>query len=130
MRVLVCGSRTFVDEEPVERVLDGIDYHESSWNNPMVVIEGGARGADALAEAWVAGFGTEYPKAHEQYPADWETHGKAAGPIRNQQMIARGKPDVVWAFINKPLEKSVGTADLVRKARKAGIPVYVVQAMQ
>lgn len=33
-----------------------------------------------------------------RFPAKWNEHGKAAGPIRNQQMLTEGKPDVVFAF--------------------------------
>ena len=128
MRALVCGSRTFSDEWIVHRVLDGIYDHEHAWNNPVVIIEGGAKGADALAESWVAGHGTEYPHPHEQYPADWTRHGKAAGHIRNQRMLDDGRPDVVFAFVDKPLAESRGTADMVRRARAAGVPVHVVTA--
>ena len=127
MRVLVCGSRTFTDTEAVDWVLYGLYDQEHCAADPLVVIEGGAQGADACAAAWVAGFGSEYPHPHEQYPADWAAHGKGAGPIRNQQMLDEGKPDVVWAFVDKPLAESKGTADMVRRARAAGIRTYVVQ---
>jgi len=49
--------------------------------------------------------------------ADWETHGRAAGPIRNEKMLT-WKPDLVVAFPG-----GVGTADLVRRAEAAGVPV-------
>jgi hypothetical protein len=130
MRVLVCGSRTLEDEWAIHRVLDGIFDYEHSANDRLVVIEGGGRGADAHAASWVAGFGPEYPTvAHEQYPADWTLHGKGAGPIRNELMLRDGKPDVVWAFVDKPLQHSKGTADMVRRARNAQVPTYVVEVM-
>src|SRR6266536_1924225 len=62
------------------------------------------------------------------YPAQWDQHGKAAGPRRNQLMLEGGKPDVVWCFISRPLDESRGTADMVRRARAAGVPTYVVSA--
>jgi hypothetical protein len=58
------------------------------------------------------------------FPADWNTHGKAAGPIRNRQMLKEGKPDVVLAF-HEDLGRSKGTADMVRAAKAAGIAVKV-----
>lgn len=61
----------------------------------------------------------------EKYPADWEKYGKVAGPIRNQQMLDEGKPDVVYAFTDD-LSNSRGTADMCRRANKAGVPVYVI----
>lgn len=127
MKVLVCGSRTFSDEDVIHMVLRGLyrDWYERSTTNRFVVIEGGARGADEIAawwaDMWLGSIG------HWQYPADWERHGKAAGHIRNQEMLDEGQPDVVWAFVDKPLEQSRGTADMVRRAEAAGIPVYVVE---
>jgi len=58
------------------------------------------------------------------FPADWDKHGKAAGPIRNTEMIEDGRPDVVIAF-TYDLPSSKGTADTVKKAKKAHIPVFV-----
>ena len=56
------------------------------------------------------------------YPADWDKHGKAAGPIRNKQMIDEGKPDLVIAFPG-----GRGTAGAVRLAKFAGVTVRVVE---
>lgn len=105
-RVLVCGGRDYTDLNRVWDVLDEI--------KPSHVIEGGARGADDLASRWA--FSREVPC--DTYPANWEAHGPAAGPIRNQYMLIDGKPDLVVAFPG-----GRGTADMVRRARKAGIPV-------
>lgn len=52
------------------------------------------------------------------FRADWEQCGRQAGPLRNARMLAEGRPDAVIAF---PGGK--GTADMVRKARAAGLPV-------
>lgn len=120
VRVLICGSRTWEDEWIVHRLLDGIaDYHRPDFE----VIEGGAKGADSCAATWVAGHGSEYPPRHRRFPADWATHGRAAGPIRNQQMLNEGKPNLVVAFRDGA---SKGTADMVRRAKQAGIRTYVV----
>lgn len=61
----------------------------------------------------------------EAYGADWDTHGKAAGPIRNQRMLDEGQPEIVFAFTDD-LAASRGTADMVRRARAADLPVYVI----
>lgn len=58
----------------------------------------------------------------EDFPADWERNGRAAGPIRNRQMLD-GKPDLVIAF---PGGK--GTADMVAEAKRRGIAVREVGA--
>lgn len=131
-RVLVCGSRDWTDEEAIFTVLNGY----LSDDMPMTVINGGARGADTVAWKWATYHLDDWSESSPPeklvdlrvYRAQWREHGKAAGPIRNQQMLTEGKPDVAWCFVNKPLEESRGTADMVRRARAAGIPIYVVQA--
>ena len=55
------------------------------------------------------------------YPADWKANAKAAGPIRNAEMLADFKPDTVIAFPG-----GRGTADMVRKAKAAGVRVIEV----
>jgi hypothetical protein len=120
MRILVCGGRDFFDEERAFAELDAIA--------PTYVIEGGQRtrnvhgeiigGADFLAYRWASA--RDVPGC--TYDADWTSHGRAAGPIRNQQMIDDGKPDLVVAFPG-----GRGTADMVRRAKAAGIPVREVK---
>lgn len=116
MRVLVCGGRTYNDKDRVWRTLDEIAgiSEEQPLAAHVVVIHGGALGADILADAWAV---TSYAGI-AQYLPYWKGQGRAAGPIRNQRMIDDGKPDLVVAF---PGGK--GTADMVRRARAAGIPV-------
>jgi hypothetical protein len=89
------------------------------WLSPDrdVIIYGGAYGADRLAREWAE----EHCLGSECYPADWTKYGRAAGPIRNKQMLVEGKPDLVVAFPGGP-----GTADMVRQARAAGIRVIEV----
>ena len=47
------------------------------------VISGKAPGADTLGEKWA--HMNNVPVV--PFPADWSKHGRAAGPIRNQQML-------------------------------------------
>lgn len=117
MRVLVCGGRDYLDEARVFAELDSI--------GPTYVMEGGQRTRDAETGEIVGGadfFAYRWASARDvagcTYDADWNVHGRAAGPIRNQRMLDEGKPDLVVAFPG-----GVGTADMVRRARKAGVPV-------
>ena len=55
------------------------------------------------------------------FKAEWDKHGKGAGHIHNQQMIDEGKPDIVLAFPGNR-----GTADMIKRSKKAGLPVTVV----
>lgn len=115
MRLLVCGGRDFSDCQLVWDTLDRFAKSEVI----DCIIEGDARGADRIAGAWA--------KRHRidlrLFPADWATDGKAAGPRRNQKMLDEGKPDMVIAFPG-----GAGTADMVRRAVSASVPVMHVAA--
>ena len=74
-------------------------------------------GADTLGAEWAKAQGIPC----EVYMADWEGLGRKAGPIRNQRMLDEGKPDLVVAFPG-----GRGTADMVRRARSAGLDVLEI----
>ena len=59
------------------------------------------------------------------YPADWKKYGRAAGPIRNLQMLDNGKPDICYAF-HDCIEKSKGTKDMVNRCKANGLTVNVI----
>ena len=82
-------------------------------------MHGAAMGADSMAGqcAWDAGFTVR------SYPAQWDLHGKAAGPIRNRLMLAQ-HPDIVLAF-HADINSSKGTKDMIRVAEAANIPTEV-----
>lgn len=110
MKVLVCGGRNYRDAAHVDRVLQQV----CAEGEVTVIIHGAARGADQLGEAW----GQRQGIHTEAYPADWNRFGLSAGPRRNQEMLTKGQPDLVVAFAG-----GTGTADMVRRARKAGVRV-------
>lgn len=112
MRVLVCGGRDFYDQNAVFSALDDLE----AKHGELVVIQGGAPGADLVARNWCYQHKSRVRMINE--PADWKAHGRAAGPIRNSLMLSEHKPDVVLAFPG-----GRGTADMVRKAEAAGVPV-------
>ncbi len=115
-RVLVCGGRSFECARSVLGALNDI-YREEGV---AAVIEGGAKGADCDAGLWADALDIE----HLRFSAQWDKHGKAAGPIRNRQMLDEGKPDLVLAF---PGGK--GTANMVKLAREAGLEVREIQPL-
>lgn len=122
MKVLVCGGRTwgeYLRDKP-----EGITiaqrqflWYTLSGFEPAIteVIHGGAKGADRMAAKWAYANGVNETCVR----ADWNTHGRSAGPIRNQEMLDL-EPGVVIAF---PGGK--GTADMVTRARKAGVRVVL-----
>lgn len=114
--VLVCGGRDYADFGRVFDVLTAL--HRET---PIAcLIEGGAHGADDWGACWADMNAVRLLK----FKAQWDVHGRAAGPIRNQRMIDEGKPDLVVAFPG-----GRGTADMVRRARTAGIEVIEVAAI-
>lgn len=118
MRVLICGDRNWNKPIPIDVLVGG--FATVYGHEHVTIIEGQARGADLLAASAAQRHGVD----HEPYPADWATLGKRAGPVRNQQMLD-AKPDVVFAF-HDDITNSKGTRDMATRARKAGVPVYVV----
>ena len=113
IKVLVCGGRNFDDATLVSATLS----HINNNHGISVIIHGGASGADTLAELFanIKGISTQ------RYPANWQKHGRAAGPIRNKHMLEFSKPDLVIAF-----EGGRGTANMVSLAKKAGVTVLMV----
>lgn len=114
MKVLICGGRDFNNFAHVKKVMDEIH----SKTPVELVISGKARGADALGEQWAISKNIPI----DPYPANWNDHGKAAGPIRNQQMLDEGKPDLVVAFPG-----GNGTRDMINRSKRANVRVFEVQ---
>ena len=113
MRVLVCGGRDYADADRMATVLDAL--HATAPFTALIY--GMARGADDLAKMWATARGV----GRLGFPAQWEKYGKQAGPMRNARMLEKGKPDLVIAFPG-----GRGTADMMRQAKAAGVPVQQV----
>lgn len=111
MRILVTASRDWNDYITIKRKL----LEHAKGNRNVTVIHGDCpTGGDRIADA----VATELGWAVEKYPADWQQHGKSAGPIRNVLMVRKGA-HVCVAFIKGQSRGATGCADL---AEKAGIP--------
>lgn len=110
MRVLVCGGRDFADVHLFKAAMDALHAR-----TPItLIIQGGAQGADKMGGYWA----TKNAVPCRVFEADWDKHGKGAGHIRNQQMLDEGHPDLVVAFPG-----GRGTANMIERARKAGVAV-------
>lgn len=111
-RILVTGSREWKNREVIKHALL-VHYTPGD-----IITHGDCRGADRLAGNIAYSFGWTV----EAYPADWERHGRAAGPIRNREMLKLLSPpdDLALAF-HEDLESSKGTRDMVDILCKKGI---------
>ena len=118
MRLLVCGGRNFgTSSMDICKLDEALDCFHG--NTPISeLIHGAARGADNMAAYWAVR--NQIPC--RAFPADWKKHGRAAGHIRNQQMLDEGQPNMVMAFPG-----GRGTANMISRAEKAGIPVQCVR---
>lgn len=115
MRVIVCGGRDYTDKSAVYRHLD-----QALAKHPdLVVIHGAARGADTLAGQWAEERGVPV----EAFPASWGLHGKAAGHLRNQQMLDAGAQATI-AFPG-----GAGTRDMVNRSLNRGIKVWDLRSI-
>ena len=114
MDIIVAGSRNFTDRDFLFKKLDLL----TSKLSRVRIITGGAKGADRLAQDWA------FSRGHTvvNYHADWDRHGKAAGPIRNEEMAQVGESLVAFHLDNSP-----GTADMIRRARRHGLKVRVYE---
>ncbi len=117
MKVLVCGSRNWVEESIIKYALRKLLYD----NEPeeIEVIHGDCRGADRLAGKIAKELGMRVTK----FPANWKEHGRAAGPIRNQQMLDED-PDIVIGF-HEHVFDSKGTIDMLIKSTKKGVKIIL-----
>lgn len=114
MKLIVSGSRSIADYETVKNAIDNLVNQGISIT---AIIEGTSRGVDRLA--------SRYAQVHDieniRVPADWKTYHKAAGPIRNRNMLEMG--DALLALWDGA---SRGTMNMIKAATRKGIPVTVV----
>lgn len=113
MKVAIIGSRSFSDYNFLVKEIESA----VSVSDITAIVSGGARGADSLG----ARFGQDYDIPTEIYMADWQKHGKAAGFIRNSEIVRNS--DIIIAFWDG---ESRGTLDTMKKGKKNGVPVWVV----
>ena len=112
MRVIIAGSRDFGTDRHELELLRAI--RESGFLIEEV-ISGGARGMDSLGERWAKERGIPVTV----FPADWEGHGRAAGPIRNAEMA-----NIADALILVWDGESRGSANMRARMGMIGKPVH------
>ena len=115
MRVLCCGDRNWSSYKIIRRELEKL-------RSDTIIIEGCANGADSIS----GDIASEIGYRLLEFPADWNKYGRAAGPIRNKQMLDEGKPDLVLAF-HSNIENSRGTKNMIEQAKKRGIVIILIK---
>jgi hypothetical protein len=121
LKILVTGSRTWLDIRTLERAIFRELYEMKCPPSDAVLIHGACpTGADFLADRYAKRLGMHVAR----YPANWIRHGRGAGFRRNAEMVA-AEPDVCLAFIRHGSKGATMTANL---AEKAGIPTVRYEA--
>lgn len=122
MIVLVTGTHVRTDR--VVKAMVGVQLDDLHKHYTIeAVVHGGAPGVDTFAGAWARAHGV----CEVRINAQWGYHGKKAGPIRNGWMLAFTKPTFVLAL---PDPRSVGTWDMVRRAKTAGIDIRLIEVKE
>lgn len=123
LSVLVCGAREWSDAAMVQAHLDRLLLSADK----VLVVAGGARGADRAAQQWAKSQDPAKVKL-EVHPADWKGEGKKAGMSRNQRMLdrldelaKRGCKVRVLAFKDGFGSSPSGTENMVAIAKTAKV---------
>ena len=107
---IICGGRDYIPTGSIlKRFREALAEHEV-----RTIHHGDARGVDRYVGKVCENWGYRVVR----HPADWERHGRAAGMIRNGEMLDELGVAVVFAF-----QGGVGTADMERRAQQAGVLV-------
>lgn len=124
MILLVCGDRNWTDRKKIKRRLKRwlveADAISEDFMPRHLLIHGAARGVDTIAGE----LGLKLRFDVKAFPADWEKHGKSAGPIRNRKMLDQC-PHLVIAF-HSDIEKSKGTKDCIFEANRRKMTVEII----
>ena len=100
-----------------------------------LVLHGGARGADAA----IARAAHQLGRCSLVMPAEWRRHGRAAGPIRNRELlkqaiaraVAHTSSGSIASVLVVAFPGGAGTASLVQQARRMAsrspVPISVAE---
>ena len=133
VRVIIAGGRDFDDYKHLEQKCHTVFYllskekgvlsgHVKEDVPNMEIVSGTAKGADKLGEV----FAAKYRIRVKKFPADWNTYGKRAGYIRNEQMAKYAMSDNAYGVLIAFWDgESRGTKHMIDLANKHGLEVYV-----
>lgn len=114
MKLAIIGSRSFIDYEMAKRVF--ACYFKSRTTE---IVSGGAKGADLIGKRLAEEFNTKYT----EFLPDWDTHGKAAGFIRNKDIIKNATFVLAfWDGVSRGTENSLNHA---KEMKKPTMIIYV-----
>lgn len=77
LRILITGSRDYSDKKRMEKIFANVMKKYVGYDEYILISGACPRGADRMAENICESLGWTV----ETYPADWNKHGKGAGPL-------------------------------------------------
>lgn len=101
-RIVIAGYRHFHDYKLFCKYLNTYPYEIKR------IAEGECQGTDQLAKRYAKENDIEWA----EYPANWNTYGNRAGPMRNVLMLHTAQDLIVFRD-----KKSIGTKDIIKKAK-------------
>lgn len=117
MKIIVAGPRDYNNTNHIFNTIIKFIKQLNLDKRNITIISGGAKGVDSIA----IDFAKYYSLPYQIFPADWNTYGKSAGPIRNTEMAKNAQ--VLIAFYNG----SKGTTNMINTAKKNGLKIFIDQ---
>jgi hypothetical protein len=116
MKVIIAGSRGIRPTGEDSDMCFG--WFDDSGFDITEVVSGGARGIDTFGEIYAIKRNIQI----KRFPANWGEYGRAAGPMRNEEMAQYA--DALLAIWDG---KSRGTAHMIKAMGSLGKPVKVLE---
>ena len=117
--LLIAGSRNFNDYNKLCEITDKLLVNH--YGKHIIIVSGGARGADALAER----YADERGYIKHIMPADWNRYGKSAGYRRNEDMHMYIAPSASKGCLCFWDGESKGTAHNFELAKQYNNPIRI-----
>jgi hypothetical protein len=104
--ILVTGDRNYNEFKTIENTV--LKIKDEYPNTQYIFVNGDCRGADKISKYMFKKYGYKTL----EFPADWNSYGKYAGPKRNKDMVDL-KPELILIYHNNILE-SKGTKSCIK----------------
>ena len=122
IKLIIAGSRTIDLSINQMRDIFDIFFPVLNLNETFEIVSGGASGVDKTAKEFVKDCNNNdfyWISKYTEFLADWETHGKAAGPIRNKKMAEYAdRLLLIWDG------ESRGSKSMKNEMTKLNKPIY------
>ena len=118
VKLVIAGSRNFNDYVRFVNEVNSFIFDEKIDNAEITILSGGAKGADQMAEKYANA--SNY--ALQVFYPDWDSYGRAAGPIRNAEMAANATHAIIfWDGVSR------GSLSMIKEAQKKNLHYRIIR---